>query len=168
MKAIEMRTESPIEGDFIAALAAIGGEHVEFIPGASYSDLMNLAWDRNDTTKVFVGTQVKVRNYRADALMTRCIEAGRIKALCIECDGHEFHRATPQQMARDAARDADLRKSRIETLRLSGARLRKDAYACAREALGMLGVQLPELTLLHAPFAAVLSKAAWHYERGGK
>lgn len=162
----QLRTESPIEDDFIAALDAISAGRVAFVPGATYSGLVKAVWA--DAGKVCVGTQVQVRNYRCDVLLVAATDVNTTRTVCVECDGKQFHRETWDQVERDRKRDLTLLAMGIKTLRFSGARLRKDAYACAKEALQALGVQWPETTTLAGGLAATLSKAAWHYSRGGK
>ena len=56
------------------------------------------------------------------------------KRLAIECDGKAFH-SNLHQRRRDMQRDDYMRGKLITTLRFSGARIRKDSFACAWEAL---------------------------------
>lgn len=164
----QLRTESPIEDDFVAALDAISGGRVVFVPNATQRLLASAAWADEGPVKVYVGTQVKVREYRCDVLMVVNAGIGRHRALCVECDGKKFHRETWDQMERDRKRDLALYGMGIKTLRFSGGHLRKDAYACAKEALAELGVRSPDIATLADGLAATLSKVAWHYTRGGK
>lgn len=131
-----VRTDSPIEEDFIAAVYAIGGGLVVFVPGASPDDLRQRANENRE--QVFVSSQVPVGKYRLDFLFGSFASDVFPKLICVECDGAEFHKK-PHQRARDDQRDTALQSELITTRRLSGSQLRRDAFECAREVLNECG-----------------------------
>jgi very-short-patch-repair endonuclease len=61
------------------------------------------------------------------------------KRLIIECDGHEFHEKTKEQVRRDRQRDRTLQSlGRMPVFRFPGSELYQDAFRCAAEALTAL------------------------------
>lgn len=71
-------------------------------------------------------------NYRIDIFFDDDL-CGRCSGykLAIECDGHEFHKATKEQVARDNERDFNLKKAGYEVIHFSGSQLYKEPYECA-------------------------------------
>lgn len=161
---MSVRTESPIEMDFLAALQAIGGDRVKFMPNATERQLRGAAMDDEMGYFVFVSSQVPIRargkSYRADFLMAAHFSAAAPRVLCVECDGKAFHDAE-----RDQARDVALIHAGIQTLRFSGARLRKDSFLCAREALEEFGPMRKDAMSFVDALAGALTSAATQYGR---
>lgn len=58
-----------------------------------------------------------------------------LNVLCVECDGHAFHKATMRQAERDLQRDRWFTSKGIRTLRFSGRAITRDVYKCAHRAL---------------------------------
>jgi very-short-patch-repair endonuclease len=58
--------------------------------------------------------------------------------LIVECDGHEFHEKTKEQVRRDRARDRTLQSLGMPVFRYPGSELYKDVFKCAAEALSAL------------------------------
>lgn len=54
-------------------------------------------------------------------------------AVCIECDGHEWHERTKQQAAYDRSRDRDLLRHGYSTIRFTGSEIHHSAERCASE-----------------------------------
>lgn len=70
--------------------------------------------------------------YRSDF----CIAVmGRNKNMCfiVECDGHDFHEKTKEQVARDKKRDRDISSLGHIVIRFSGSEIYKDVGKCVRE-----------------------------------
>jgi len=55
--------------------------------------------------------------------------------LVIECDGHEFHHATKEQVKRDNERQMNLKKAGYDIIRFSGTQLYEDPWKCAEDAI---------------------------------
>lgn len=53
--------------------------------------------------------------------------------LIIECDGHEFHKATKEQIKHDNERDYDLKMAGYDVLHYSGSQIFNDPIKCANE-----------------------------------
>ena len=51
----------------------------------------------------------------------------------IECDGHEFHEKTKEQVRRDRERERYLMKKGYKVIRFSGSEIVEDPNECARE-----------------------------------
>src|SRR5690606_25396634 len=79
------------------------------------------------------GTQELRHGYRIDVLLRR----GTIE-LAVELDGHDFHERTRQQASYDRARDRELLRQGVPTIRFTGHDVYRDANQCAREALDVL------------------------------
>jgi very-short-patch-repair endonuclease len=54
--------------------------------------------------------------------------------LVIECDGHDYHNATKEQVAHDNERDFDIKESGYDILHFSGSQLFKSPMKCAEKA----------------------------------
>jgi hypothetical protein len=66
--------------------------------------------------------------------------------LCVECDGREYH-SGGDNICRDMDRDDWLKENKgIQTLRFRGARLNRDPFACAYEALDAIGASSSRYT----------------------
>lgn len=93
-------------------------------------------------------TQVKVDSYRVDFAISasggvNCglesgapISGGYYEKTChyfIECDGHDFHEKTKEQVARDKKRDRKIQLTGIPILRFSGSEIFKRPKACINE-----------------------------------
>ena len=53
--------------------------------------------------------------------------------LAIECDGHEFHERTKEQVVRDNEREYLLKMDGFEVLRFSGSQIYNKPFRCARQ-----------------------------------
>lgn len=69
---------------------------------------------------------------RVDFLLVCGRRASYRRVFAIECDGHEWHEKTKEQVARDKLRDRRLILDRIIPIRFSGSEIHRDADACAR------------------------------------
>jgi very-short-patch-repair endonuclease len=87
-----------------------------------------------DTYDFEIDTQVDFsvngRNYRAEIF----IEFKNPKRkILVECDGHDFHEKTKEQVQKDKQRDRDFLSAGIITLRFTGSEIWKNAKGCASE-----------------------------------
>lgn len=51
--------------------------------------------------------------------------------LVIECDGHDYHHASKQQVSKDYERENDLKINGYDVIRFTGSQIYKDPYGCA-------------------------------------
>ena len=74
--------------------------------------------------------QVKVGNrFIVDFLVATELE-GAVVAAAVECDGHEFHEKTKEQVSKDKERDRFLQANGVMVLRYSGADIWANTTAC--------------------------------------
>ncbi len=55
------------------------------------------------------------------------------KKIIIECDGHEFHQKTKQQVKRDNEREYALKMAGYEIIRFSGSQIYNEPFKCAED-----------------------------------
>lgn len=83
--------------------------------------------------------EIGKKKYYADFAFYKTDEDGDIdrssKILVVECDGHDFHEKTKEQVRRNNERDYDLKKSGYDVLHFSGSQIYNDPYSCAKETL---------------------------------
>lgn len=79
-----------------------------------------------NTIQIF--QQVKIGHYRVDFLVT-CLD----RAMIVECDGHKWHEKTPDQAARDKARDRFFVSQGYLVMRFTGREICEEPYSCADE-----------------------------------
>lgn len=53
--------------------------------------------------------------------------------LIVECDGHDFHQKTKQQVANDNEREFDLKMAGYNIIRFSGSQIYNRPFECAKE-----------------------------------
>lgn len=79
------------------------------------------------------------KNYRADFVFDtqECIiEDADYKndfKLVIECDGHDFHEKTKEQVQKRNERDFDLKRAGYDVIHYSGSQIFKNSMKCAKE-----------------------------------
>jgi len=71
------------------------------------------------------------------------------KHYVIECDGHEFHERTKEQVTKDNQRRRGLTRAGYVVINFSGSEVYKDAYGCAREIKNIIVEQTKELIKQH-------------------
>lgn len=74
------------------------------------------------------------KTYRVDFLIPVVYKNQENKQFVIECDGHEFHQKTKEQVEKDNTRMRDLQKAGYEIIRFSGTEIWHKPYKCACEA----------------------------------
>lgn len=70
--------------------------------------------------------------YRTDFMCSVWRGGERIAMLAVECDGHEFHERTKEQVRSGHKRDHVLRLAGIETVHLSGSEITRNPLACGQ------------------------------------
>jgi len=90
-------------------------------------------WHRTEGDGQFpravLARNVRVESYRLDFLIGMSTPG----VLAVECDGHDFHDRTKQQAAYDRARDRELLRRGIHTIRFTGSEITHSAERCATE-----------------------------------
>ena len=119
--------ESPIEKIMCLALNIVSHEF--------YYDLFGFYTQKN--------IECNGKKYRADfyvdsSLLPRggCnLEVSEKLKVVIECDGHEFHQKTKEQVKKNNERDMALKKEGYEVLHFSGSQIFKDPICCAKDVM---------------------------------
>jgi very-short-patch-repair endonuclease len=140
-----------------------GTDHASTIP-AKCGDFDNwqkyvepMIWldeDAEHRRGIYLYAAVSVLTYRADFLL----ELG-VRKLAIECDGHEFHDRTKQQAAYDRARDRELLRIGIPTIRFTGSEIIHSPERCAEESYQCLLALPDSRALFHAGWEEAIG--AW-------
>ena len=55
------------------------------------------------------------------------------KKIIIECDGHDFHQKTKEQVKHDNEREYDLKMAGYEVIRFSGSQIYNEPFKCAED-----------------------------------
>lgn len=82
--------------------------------------------------------QMHVGPFRADFGIAAATADDRVLIVAVECDGHEFHERTREQVARDKARDRAFAERDVRLFRFSGSEIWANAIACADQVLGFV------------------------------
>ena len=119
--------QSPIEKIFITAFEL-------------YTELEN-----KKKIYLFEQEKIQIKNktyyadfmFKADDYLSGLILGDKIKnfdyKLIIECDGHDFHEKTKEQVKHDNEREYDLKMAGYEILRFSGSQIYNEPLKCARD-----------------------------------
>lgn len=78
------------------------------------------------------------KKYRVDFLIPVIYKNQENKCFVVECDGHEFHQKTKEQVERDNTRMRKLQKCGYEVIRFSGTEIWHRPYKCAKEILNII------------------------------
>ena len=73
------------------------------------------------------------KKYRLDFYFIVNYKNQETKYFGIECDGHDFHQKTKEQVEYDNQRQRDLQNEGIEIIRFSGSEIWKNPIKCANE-----------------------------------
>lgn len=115
--------ESPIEQMLSLELANLRLEYISsFNP---YIDVIAIEKQQEIT--------IKGKKYRVDFLIPVQYKNQENIFFAIECDGHEFHQKTKEQVEKDNKRQRDLQEAGYEVIRFSGTEIYHRAYKCAIE-----------------------------------
>lgn len=94
--------------------------------------------------KIHCAPQVDVGPYRVDFLFARGRYKEPVSLIAAECDGHDFHEKTKDQVSRDKARDRELMARGIRVFRFSGSDIWRDAGGCVDQILSVLEKEAEE------------------------
>jgi very-short-patch-repair endonuclease len=74
--------------------------------------------------------QYKIGRYTVDFIVEfdKDWDGENVTKIVIECDGHEFHEKTKEQVSKDKKRDRELQKMGYKVLRYSGSDLYKEGW----------------------------------------
>lgn len=95
----------------------------------------------------FTGVEVKNqylitannKRYYADFVLSHSnADMEKSKMLVVECDGHEFHEKTKEQVANDNKRDYNIKSAGYDILHFSGSQIFNNPLACADDAINYL------------------------------
>lgn len=73
------------------------------------------------------------KKYRVDFYLTHEFQIPEQKGLIVECDGHEFHEKTKEQVKNNNERDYELKKMGYDVLHFNGRQIYLDPMKCAKE-----------------------------------
>lgn len=125
--------ESPIEKMLGARLlfAHDGYNSLKFLPFHDANSPEELRAFRPEFGTIFY-PQARVAEYRVDFfLVTTC--KGESSFTVIECDGHDFHEKTKEQVSRDKKRDRAITAAGASILRFSGSDIHRKLEECVEE-----------------------------------
>lgn len=77
--------------------------------------------------------EAKGHKYIADFAICRETDEQWYGIFLVECDGHEFHQKTKQQVERDNIRQYELKMAGFDILRFSGSQIYKEPFKCAND-----------------------------------
>lgn len=116
--------ESPIE-----QLLAVSLERINLLGFCHYNPFIDvIAIEKQQDIKIS-----KKVTYRVDFLITVHYKNQGMKGFVIECDGHEFHQKTKEQVEKDNQKTRDLQMKGFEVTRFSGTEIYHRSYLCATE-----------------------------------
>lgn len=123
VKSLE-RCESPIEQLFYI--------HLRDVVENLRVELLNI--DPKSAVEHSPQAEVSVngKKYRLDFHVS-CTLEGESYKFAIECDGHDFHEKTKEQVARDKSRERDLISAGYTVIRFTGSELWKSPFECSKE-----------------------------------
>lgn len=108
-------------------------------------ELISFDFDRDDCPEYELEPQVEIKangkKYYADFVFIYNEDKGtgyeyspiNPISLIVECDGHEFHEKTKEQVKHDNERDYDLKVAGFDVLHYSGSQIFNDPLKCAKE-----------------------------------
>lgn len=101
--------------------------------------LMNLEFDLlvlSDDFRCCINQQYPVtvgdKTYHVDFMISMQIK-GKIYNLVIECDGHDFHEKTKEQVRKDKARERDITLKGYGIMRFSGSEIWENPFECVKQ-----------------------------------
>ena len=130
--------ESPIEEILLEAFKVVCGSKLVLVSQDDAPDIARWAYADEGQKHIFVAPQAKIGRYRADFMTAAYKPWVHPVVICVECDGHHYHRANVKQLYRDMDRDAWFRSKHIDTMRFAGWRIHKDPYRCVQQVVQQL------------------------------
>lgn len=84
---------------------------------------------------LIIESQVQIGSRRVDFCIGFLRGIKHVRALVVECDGHDFHERTKDQAKRDRSVDRELQSLGLTVFRFTGSELWNDPVACADQVL---------------------------------
>lgn len=134
---LECGMESPIEHLFwIASYAICRAQGSDFNPSPIEYDGRTLV-----PSSIYLTPQFSVGKYRVDFLLSSSGfgPADVYTPVVVELDGHQFHDRDKRQRSYEKARDRALVRAGFRVIHFTGSDVVRDPFACAWEALEMVG-----------------------------
>ena len=114
------KCQSPIERLMLIALTKLESD---------------LAW-LSDEHRICLNQQYPItigdKTYYADFMLSIQIK-GKIYNLVIECDGHDFHEKTKEQVRKDKARERDITLEGYGIMRFAGSEIWENPFECVKQ-----------------------------------
>ena len=116
-------------------------------------DIINFDREGADNPGLFFDPQVEIHangkryfadfvfDYYGDGNPGYYLEPENKLKLIVECDGHEFHEKTKEQVQHDNERDYDLKMAGYDVLHYSGSQIYNDPFKCAKEVYDYIAVK---------------------------
>lgn len=82
------------------------------------------------------------KKFRVDFLFQVLLKDDYCMKFVIECDGHEFHEKTKEQVRKDKQRERYLMSDNHTLIRFAGSEVYKDPYRCAEEVEDIIGEKI--------------------------
>jgi hypothetical protein len=101
---------------------------------------------REDREVVYIELHPKIGDIRPDFAVGMGTDDAIALSVLVECDGHDFHEKTKEQVRRDKQRDRGLALAGFTVLRFAGSEIHKDPMACAQEIYGHILARFERLT----------------------
>ena len=122
-------TQSPIEKLFLLSFLSICDYC--YFDQFCYDALGNLIMAKTKlyAEDVYIIPQNEIGNYRVDFLFV----INEKKSFIVECDGHDFHEKTKEQVANDKSRDREFIKNNYVVVRFSGSEIYNKPSKCVGE-----------------------------------
>lgn len=142
--------DSPIEKLFFMALMVVTEFGDNELPwrvkrcSPSGDDLFAAKADESAKSTLIIQRQIGVAGLgRVDFIIHAYADFARVddgrnptwRRLIVECDGHDFHEKTKEQVARDKSRDRAAALDGFEVFRFSGSELWRDPWGCASQVI---------------------------------
>jgi len=143
---IEDYVESPIEEILLRAMVGQYinmGYDIEFVCDKSLKAKFACGIRTTPINTLVLVPQHPVGPYRVDFLVIASWSTPWTdptqSTVIIECDGHEFHEKTKEQVAKDKKRERYIQSNSFsKVLRFSGSEIYNDPFECAAEIIGNL------------------------------
>lgn len=82
-----------------------------------------------------------------DTSKMKCTRYGRPLKLIIECDGHDYHEKTKEQIRKDNQREYDLKMAGYDVLHFSGSQIYRDPIKCAQDTFDYIVTKVVEFDI---------------------
>jgi hypothetical protein len=133
------QAQSPIETELLAAICWEGTYRCFGVRTADGHVLIPSAADPIHACGwITIEVQPELVGIHPDLRITLERPGKALRAVLVECDGHDFHERTKDQAARDKKRDRNLATAGWTTLRFTGSEIYADPLKCASDVVEYL------------------------------